>query len=146
MPQTSMEVIKGQMVVLRATYSLPGATDPSDSTVIWNFWTNNTQLVRTKSELIVRLLGSKNVNLAELFLSSTLKALKKWRLLFCFQGLHSFMRLFCITSKIVAEVNLEKKCHGTAYLESSLVFCFLLVCLLFTAHVVQMEALGNNQT
>lgn len=59
MPQTSMEVIKGQMVQLRATYSLPGSTDPSDSTVIWNFWTNNTQLVRAEWQFILWLLGSK---------------------------------------------------------------------------------------
>lgn len=49
-PQTSNDVIKGRMVTLQASYNSPGVTDPSGSTVIWNFVSNNTQLVRRKSE------------------------------------------------------------------------------------------------
>lgn len=44
-PQTSIDVIKGRMVTLQASYNSPGVTDPSGSTVIWNFVSNNTQLI-----------------------------------------------------------------------------------------------------
>lgn len=74
MPQTSVEVINGQMVVLQASYKVVGFNDPKDSTVIWNFLSDNPQLVRTKSDLNSRLLWSKNVNmLAELLSSSAMK-------------------------------------------------------------------------
>lgn len=74
LPQGNVDVIKGRMVKLQASYNSPGVSDPSGSTVIWNFVSNNTQLVRTKSRLILRPLGSQNANVPELFLSSTLKA------------------------------------------------------------------------
>ncbi|KAM6983699.1 endothelial cell adhesion molecule a [Tautogolabrus adspersus] len=45
MPQTSMDVIKGQMVVLRASYSPVPGGDLSTNTILWNFVTDNTQLV-----------------------------------------------------------------------------------------------------
>ncbi|XP_028321976.1 endothelial cell adhesion molecule a [Gouania willdenowi] len=45
MPQTSMDVIKGQMVVLMASYSSDTGTDLSTNTIIWNFVTNSTQLI-----------------------------------------------------------------------------------------------------
>ncbi|XP_034406664.1 endothelial cell adhesion molecule a [Cyclopterus lumpus] len=45
MPQPSMEVIKGQMVVLRATYSSSSGIDPSTNTILWNFVSNSTQLI-----------------------------------------------------------------------------------------------------
>ncbi|KAM7374891.1 hypothetical protein PAMP_007525 [Pampus punctatissimus] len=43
MPQSSMDVIKGQMVVLRASYSLN--SDMSTGTILWNFVTNKSQLI-----------------------------------------------------------------------------------------------------
>lgn len=49
MPQTSMEVIKGQMLVLRASYNTDPNTDTSTNTVLWNFVSNNTQLVRKQN-------------------------------------------------------------------------------------------------
>ncbi|XP_040907076.1 endothelial cell adhesion molecule a [Toxotes jaculatrix] len=45
MPQTSMDVIKGQMVVLRASYTMDTPTDLSTNTVLWNLVSNNTQLI-----------------------------------------------------------------------------------------------------
>ncbi|XP_070773523.1 endothelial cell adhesion molecule a [Enoplosus armatus] len=45
MPQTSMDVIKGQMVVLRASYGTEPGSDLSTNTIIWNFVSNNTQLI-----------------------------------------------------------------------------------------------------
>ncbi|XP_068457551.1 endothelial cell adhesion molecule a [Clinocottus analis] len=45
MPQPSMEVIKGKMVVLKASYdSVPGS-DLSTNTILWNFVSNSTQLI-----------------------------------------------------------------------------------------------------
>uniref|UniRef100_A0A3B4WAM4 Endothelial cell adhesion molecule a n=1 Tax=Seriola lalandi dorsalis TaxID=1841481 RepID=A0A3B4WAM4_SERLL len=46
MPQTSMDVIKGQMVVLKASYSTQPGTDLSTNTILWNYVSNSTQLVR----------------------------------------------------------------------------------------------------
>lgn len=48
MPQTSMDVIKGQMVVLRASYSTVPDQELSTNTILWNFVSNSTQLVRTQ--------------------------------------------------------------------------------------------------
>lgn len=48
MPQTSMDVIKGQMLVLRASYNTDPGVDLSTNTVLWNFVSNNTQLVRRR--------------------------------------------------------------------------------------------------
>ncbi|XP_022601700.1 endothelial cell-selective adhesion molecule-like [Seriola dumerili] len=45
MPQTSMDVIKGQIVVLRASYSTQPGTDLSTNTILWNFVSNSTQLI-----------------------------------------------------------------------------------------------------
>ncbi|TNN51790.1 Endothelial cell-selective adhesion molecule [Liparis tanakae] len=45
MPQQNMEVIEGQMVVLRATYSPVPGNDLSTNTVVWSFVTNSTQLI-----------------------------------------------------------------------------------------------------
>ncbi|KAF7661065.1 hypothetical protein LDENG_00270060 [Lucifuga dentata] len=45
MPQTSMNVIKGQMVVLKAWYTPAPGTDMSANTVLWNFVSTNTQLI-----------------------------------------------------------------------------------------------------
>ncbi|KAF3841510.1 hypothetical protein F7725_007372, partial [Dissostichus mawsoni] len=46
MPQSSMDVIQGQMVVLRAVYSGSAGSDLSLNTIIWNFQTpDNTQLI-----------------------------------------------------------------------------------------------------
>ncbi|XP_018547493.1 endothelial cell adhesion molecule a [Lates calcarifer] len=45
MPQTSIDVIKGQMVVLRASYITAQNSDLSANTVLWNFVSNSTQLV-----------------------------------------------------------------------------------------------------
>ncbi|XP_069569817.1 endothelial cell adhesion molecule a [Brachyistius frenatus] len=53
MPQTSMDVIKGQMVVLRASYNSDTSSDLS--TIIWNFVSNNTQLIISYTK------GSKSV-------------------------------------------------------------------------------------
>ncbi|XP_029956612.1 endothelial cell adhesion molecule a [Salarias fasciatus] len=44
MPQTSLDVIKGQMVVLKASYSDAGA-DISTNTILWNYVSNSTQLI-----------------------------------------------------------------------------------------------------
>lgn len=46
MPQTSMNVTKGQMVVLRASYTTEPGSDLSTNTILWNFVSDNTQLVR----------------------------------------------------------------------------------------------------
>uniref|UniRef100_A0AAV2J9M9 Ig-like domain-containing protein n=1 Tax=Knipowitschia caucasica TaxID=637954 RepID=A0AAV2J9M9_KNICA len=45
MPQTSMNVIKGQKVVLLATYRSPPDTDPSANTILWNFFSDSPQLI-----------------------------------------------------------------------------------------------------
>ncbi|KAM3600957.1 uncharacterized protein V6R79_005271 [Siganus canaliculatus] len=45
LPQTSREVIKGEMVVLRASYSTSASQDLSTNTIIWNFVSNSTQLI-----------------------------------------------------------------------------------------------------
>ncbi|GLD47248.1 endothelial cell-selective adhesion molecule-like protein [Lates japonicus] len=45
MPQTSIDVIKGQVVVLRASYITASSSDLSANTVLWNFVSNSTQLV-----------------------------------------------------------------------------------------------------
>ncbi|KAM3868875.1 endothelial cell adhesion molecule a [Diretmus argenteus] len=45
MPQTSMEVIKGQMVVLKAWYTQPPGTNKNSNTILWNFVSNNTKLI-----------------------------------------------------------------------------------------------------
>uniref|UniRef100_A0A3B4WHL7 Endothelial cell adhesion molecule a n=1 Tax=Seriola lalandi dorsalis TaxID=1841481 RepID=A0A3B4WHL7_SERLL len=45
MPQTSMDVIKGQMVVLKASYSTQPGTDLSTNTILWNYVSNSTQLI-----------------------------------------------------------------------------------------------------
>uniref|UniRef100_A0A667YVX5 Endothelial cell adhesion molecule a n=1 Tax=Myripristis murdjan TaxID=586833 RepID=A0A667YVX5_9TELE len=45
MPQTSMSVIKGRMVVLRAWYTPQPGTDKNTNTVLWNFVSNNTKLI-----------------------------------------------------------------------------------------------------
>ncbi|XP_032390427.1 endothelial cell adhesion molecule a [Etheostoma spectabile] len=45
MPQPSVDVIKGQMVVLRASYNTALGSDPSTNTILWNFVSNNTQLI-----------------------------------------------------------------------------------------------------
>ncbi len=50
MPQTSVNVIKGQMVVLRASYSTEPSSDPSTNTILWNFVSNNSQLVRKQKK------------------------------------------------------------------------------------------------
>ncbi|XP_019940867.2 endothelial cell adhesion molecule a [Paralichthys olivaceus] len=54
MPQTSMDVIKGQMVVLRASYTSTPGTDLGTNTVLWNFVSNNSQLIisYTKGSMI----------------------------------------------------------------------------------------------
>lgn len=46
MPQTSMDVIKGRRVVLRASFTSVPGSDLSTNTVLWNFVSNSTQLVR----------------------------------------------------------------------------------------------------
>lgn len=45
MPQTSMNINKGQMVVLKASYSSDSGSDLSTHTILWNFVSNNTQLI-----------------------------------------------------------------------------------------------------
>lgn len=45
MPQTSMDVVKGKLVELRASYSSDAAIDLTTITVIWNFVTESTQQV-----------------------------------------------------------------------------------------------------
>lgn len=49
MPETSMTVIKGKMVVLRASYSTAPDHELSTNTILWNFVSNSTQLVRTQN-------------------------------------------------------------------------------------------------
>lgn len=44
--QPSLDVIKGQRVVLSASYSSAPGDDPTANTVVWNFISNSTQLVR----------------------------------------------------------------------------------------------------
>ncbi|KAM9348161.1 endothelial cell adhesion molecule a [Symphorus nematophorus] len=45
MPVTSMDVIKGEMVVLKASYNTRPDNNPSANTVIWNFLGNKSQLI-----------------------------------------------------------------------------------------------------
>ncbi|XP_036975940.1 endothelial cell adhesion molecule a [Acanthopagrus latus] len=45
MPQTSMDVIKGKMVELRASYNTDASSDLRQNTIIWNFVTESTQLI-----------------------------------------------------------------------------------------------------
>ncbi|KAM4727366.1 endothelial cell adhesion molecule a [Anableps anableps] len=45
MPQTNIDVVKGKLVVLKASYSTNAGTDLATSTVIWNFVTNTTKQV-----------------------------------------------------------------------------------------------------
>nr|XP_020469193.1 endothelial cell-selective adhesion molecule isoform X2 [Monopterus albus] len=45
MPQTSMDAIKDQMVVLKASYIPAPGSDLSTNTVLWNFVSNNSQLI-----------------------------------------------------------------------------------------------------
>ncbi|XP_078121626.1 endothelial cell adhesion molecule a [Sander vitreus] len=45
MPQPSMDVTKGQMVLLKASYSTAPGSDPNTNTILWNFVSNNTQLI-----------------------------------------------------------------------------------------------------
>nr|XP_040037808.1 endothelial cell adhesion molecule a [Gasterosteus aculeatus aculeatus] len=47
MPQPNMDVIQGQMVVLRATYNAQTGSDLSTNVVLWNFITDNTQQIIT---------------------------------------------------------------------------------------------------
>nr|XP_046266554.1 endothelial cell adhesion molecule a [Scatophagus argus] len=45
MPQTSINVIKGEMVVLKASYSTAQDIDLDTNTILWNFVSNSTQLI-----------------------------------------------------------------------------------------------------
>ncbi|XP_071316311.1 endothelial cell adhesion molecule a [Trachinotus anak] len=45
MPQTSINVTKGQMVELKATYSSQSSSDLSVNTILWNFKSNKLQLI-----------------------------------------------------------------------------------------------------
>lgn len=45
MPQANLDVVKGQMVVLRASYESDTSSDPSTNTILWNYVSNNTQLI-----------------------------------------------------------------------------------------------------
>ncbi|KAM4545631.1 endothelial cell adhesion molecule a isoform 2-T2 [Odontesthes bonariensis] len=45
MPATSMDVIKGQLVVLRASYTSDFGSDMSTNVVVWNLVSNDTQLI-----------------------------------------------------------------------------------------------------
>ncbi|XP_051902227.1 endothelial cell adhesion molecule a [Hippocampus zosterae] len=45
MPQTHLDVLKGQMVILQASYNTVPGTDLSTNTIIWNLVSNNTQLI-----------------------------------------------------------------------------------------------------
>ncbi|KAM9728497.1 LOW QUALITY PROTEIN: endothelial cell adhesion molecule a [Menidia menidia] len=47
MPDSSMEVIKGQMVVLRASYLSDLIGDLNANIIVWNFFSNGTQLILT---------------------------------------------------------------------------------------------------
>ncbi|XP_028278102.1 endothelial cell adhesion molecule a [Parambassis ranga] len=44
-PQTSIDVIKGQMVVLKASYAAQPGIDPSTNTILWNYVSDNAQLI-----------------------------------------------------------------------------------------------------
>ncbi|CAF94831.1 unnamed protein product, partial [Tetraodon nigroviridis] len=44
-PQTSIAVIKGEMVVLKVSYRTDPNHDLSTDTILWNFISNNTQLI-----------------------------------------------------------------------------------------------------
>ncbi|XP_070699533.1 endothelial cell adhesion molecule a [Pempheris klunzingeri] len=54
-PQTNVDGIKGQPLLLRASYSTDPGGDQSTNTVLWNFVSNNTQLIisYTKGSMIV---------------------------------------------------------------------------------------------
>ncbi|XP_068601009.1 endothelial cell adhesion molecule a [Brachionichthys hirsutus] len=45
MPYTNIDVIKGRMIVLQASYRTIPGQDLSTNTVLWNFVSNNTQLI-----------------------------------------------------------------------------------------------------
>lgn len=45
-PQTSIAVIQGEMVVLKVSYRTDPSHDLSTDTILWNFVSNKTQLVR----------------------------------------------------------------------------------------------------
>ncbi|XP_035482033.1 endothelial cell adhesion molecule a [Scophthalmus maximus] len=45
MPQPSIDVIKGQMVVLKASYSTAPGSDLSTNTILWNFVSNKSKLI-----------------------------------------------------------------------------------------------------
>lgn len=45
-PDSSIDVIKGQMVALRVSYSTQLNFDISKNTILWNFISNKTQQVR----------------------------------------------------------------------------------------------------
>lgn len=45
-PETSIDVIKGQMVVLKASYRTDPNHDLSTDTILWNFFSNKTEHVR----------------------------------------------------------------------------------------------------
>ncbi|XP_061558908.1 endothelial cell adhesion molecule a isoform X1 [Phycodurus eques] len=45
MPQTHFDVLKGQMVVLKASYNTVPGSDLSTNTILWNLVSNNTQLI-----------------------------------------------------------------------------------------------------
>lgn len=51
-PQSSMDVIKGKMVTLKASYGGSGS-DLSSNTVLWTFVANNTQQVRNGKEKVM---------------------------------------------------------------------------------------------
>ncbi|XP_077448506.1 endothelial cell adhesion molecule a [Stigmatopora argus] len=55
MPQSHVDVLKGQMVVLKASYNPVPGSDLSTNTILWNLVTNNSQLVisYTKSSISV---------------------------------------------------------------------------------------------
>ncbi|XP_053187552.1 endothelial cell adhesion molecule a [Scomber japonicus] len=52
LPEVVMSVVKGQSVELKASYSSGG--DPSTNTILWNFFSNNTQLIITYTKGSVR--------------------------------------------------------------------------------------------
>lgn len=45
-PQTNIDVIKGEMVILKVSYRTDSNHDLSTDTILWNFVSNKTQLVR----------------------------------------------------------------------------------------------------
>ncbi|XP_077403761.1 endothelial cell adhesion molecule a [Vanacampus margaritifer] len=45
MPQTHVDVLKGQMVILKASYIPMSGSDLSTNTILWNLVSNNTQLI-----------------------------------------------------------------------------------------------------